>query len=393
MPVAMALSSTVPRQSARAYWLAWLATVTFFAGFYSLLVPLPRYLGAIGLADWQIGFVLGAFGVASLVGRPIAGVASDRFGARQVMLVGAASLAVGALGVPATTSVAVLFLLRVLQAIGYVAFTTAGTALVVSLVAPQERAQRVAVFGAAANVAITLTPAATAALLQVAPVEAGLAAAGGFAVVGGLLALLLPPRIATCAKHQPVGLDTASGVEWAIPRRLWLPMLAAGLLGASFAAFFQFAPILAERRSVSAGVLFGVYGVAIIATRILGGRFLDRFTVARVVMAAAVLMIVAHVVIASTSGLAPLVPATVLLAISGGLWHPALIARHAALLPQAPGRATAAFYVAFDLGLGLGAWLLGVALQLGGLPGLYWTAAALALVVLPLVPRLDRGER
>src|SRR5919199_3687389 len=100
----MAIVSPVPRAPARpaaqVYWLAWLATLTFFAGFYSLLVPLPRYLADAGLPDWQIGLVLGAFGVASLVGRPVAGVAADRFGARAVMLFGAAALAIGALAVP-----------------------------------------------------------------------------------------------------------------------------------------------------------------------------------------------------------------------------------------------------------------------------------------------------
>jgi len=39
----------------RAYWTAWAATVTFFAGFYALLVPLPRYLVAAGLPDWAAG--------------------------------------------------------------------------------------------------------------------------------------------------------------------------------------------------------------------------------------------------------------------------------------------------------------------------------------------------
>src|SRR5262245_7216813 len=89
--------------TATTYWTAWIATVVFFAGFYALLVPLPRYLAEAGLPDWQIGLVLGAFGVASLVGRPVAGVAADRFGARAVMLVGSAALAAGALAVPATT--------------------------------------------------------------------------------------------------------------------------------------------------------------------------------------------------------------------------------------------------------------------------------------------------
>jgi L-amino acid N-acyltransferase len=385
MAISSAAAGTRARAASSPYWVAWLATITFFAGFYALLVPLPRYLAAVDLPDWQIGVVLGAFGVASLVGRPIAGVASDRLGSRGVMFVGAASLALGALGVAATTSVVVLFGLRVLQAVGYVAFTTAGTALVVSLVGPEERASRLAVFGAAANMAISLTPAAIARLLEVAPVEAGLVVAAAFAALGGLLAVLLPTTVVSAASESEI----ARAIEWAIPRRLWLPMLTAGLLGAGFAAFFQFAPILAERRGVSSGLLYAIYGAAILGTRLVGGRLLDRFDVGRVVALAAALMALGHTLIASSNSFAPLVGAAALIAASGGLFHPALIARHAALLPAAPGRASAAFYVAFDLGIGLGSWLFGVALQLAGLPGLYWTAAALALAALPFASLLS----
>jgi predicted MFS family arabinose efflux permease len=384
-----AAAPTAITRASAAYWTAWAATLTFFAGFYALLVPLPRYLAAVGLPDWQIGLVLGAFGIASLIGRPVAGAATDRFGARRVMLVGAASLAVGALLVPTTGATAPLFGLRVLQAIGYVAFTTAGTALVVSLVAPEERGRRLAVFGAAANVAIATAPAVVTMLLDIVPLEAGLFGSGALAIVGGLLAARLPPALTSVATGS-----------WAIPRRLWLPMLAAGLLGAAFAAFFQFAPILAERRGgVSPGALYVVYGVAIIATRFGGGRLLDRLAVGRVVSLAAALIALGHALIAAISALgasagatAVLLAAPILIASGSGLFHPALIAHHAALLPEAPGRATAAFYVAFDLGIGLGSWLFGFALELAGLPGLYWTAAALAALVLPLAPTLTRGD-
>jgi predicted MFS family arabinose efflux permease len=389
----------------------------------------------VGLPDWQIGMVLGAFGIASLVGRPIAGVVSDRVGARPVMLAGAVSLAVGALGVASTANVFVLFGLRVLQAAGYVAFTTAGTALVVSLVAPTEHAGRLAVFGSAANLAISLAPAASAALLEVAPVTAGLVAAAACAALGGALALFLPRTAPTTsisiARRQPftqatparlsffaqrnheasrgASRESASPAKRGSPgdekrhvditnllnleswRHVWLPMLAAALLGAGFAAFFQFAPILADRRGVSSGALYTVYGAAIIATRFCGGGLLDRIRVGRIVGVAAVLMALGHTVIASTDGLAPLLVAAALIATSGGLFHPALIAHHAMLLPDAPGRATAAFYLAFDLGIGLGSWLFGFMLQLAGLPGLYWTAAALTGAVLLLARRLDGG--
>ena len=157
----------------RAYWTAWVATLIFFAGFYSLLVPLPRYLAQIGLPDWQIGMILGAFGVASLLWRTVAGVGVDRWGARRVMVLGAVSLIVGAVCVVLTTSPWCSFVLRLLQAAGYVAFTTAGTALIIQLTPEEERGRRLAIFGAAANVAITLAPAAATALLDVLPLERG----------------------------------------------------------------------------------------------------------------------------------------------------------------------------------------------------------------------------
>jgi predicted MFS family arabinose efflux permease len=221
-------------------------------------------------------------------------------------------------------------------------------------------------------------------LLEVAPLEAGLLAAAALATLGGVLALRLPrpPADAESESTEP------RPIEWTIPRRLWLPMLTAALLGAGFAAFFQFAPILAERRAVSSGLLYTIYGAAIIATRLVGGRLLDRFDVGRVVTLAAVLMVLGLALIAASTSLGALALAAALIAVSGGLFHPALIARHADLLPLAPGRASAAFYMAFDLGIGLGSWLFGVALQLAGLAGLYWTAAVLAAAVVPLAPLL-----
>lgn len=364
----------------RSYWTAWAATVTFFAGFYALLTPLPRYLISVGLPDWQLGLVLGAFGVASLLGRPLAGRATDRWGARPVMLAGAAALLAGALGVGTTASVPLLFGLRLLQAIGYVAFTTAGTGLVVLLTAPEERGRLIAIFGAAANVAITLTPAAVNALLAVAPLQAGFLASAGLTAAAGLMAWQLPAT-------RP-GDAAGGGALWSFPRRLWAPMTAAGLLGAGFVAFFQFAPILAERRAtLDVGWLYGIYGAGLIATRFGAGALIDRLSVAALLSITALLMAGGLGIFAFATAPGWLILATLLIA-AAGLFHPTLIAHHAALLPTAPGRASAAFYVGFDLGLGLGSWAFGLALETGGLPGLYLCAALAALGVLPLAPAL-----
>lgn len=377
-------SSQRPARFDQAYVMVWVATLLFFGAFYTLLVPLPRYLVQVGLADWEIGLVLGAFGVASLLGRPLAGLAADRWGLRPVLLVGALALLLGAVAVPLTRSVAGLFILRLCQAAGYVAFTTAGTALVIRLTAPAVRGQRLAIFGAAANIAITLVPAVTSAVLVAAPPTAAFYASGLLALIAGGLALRLP---------APDGEHNAGAAQHGPLQQLLLPMLAAALTGAGFAAFFQFAPLLAERRGgITAGLLYTIYGLGIIAVRLLTGPLLDRWSIKRTLTLAACLLS------GGLGGLAlggpPVITAaaTVLIAVGSGLSHPALLAHHAALLPTAPGRASAAFYLGFDLGIGLGSILFGIVLELGGLRGLYSTAALLTMAVVPLALLLTRQQ-
>lgn len=369
----------------RGYWTAWAATLLFFGAFYTLLVPLPRYLVEVGLADWELGLVLGAFGVASLVGRPLAGLAADRWGPRPVLLVGALALIVGAVAVPLARHVVPLFVLRLCQAAGYVAFTTAGTALVIRLTPPEVRGQRLALFGAAANVAITLVPAAMSVLLADAPLSAAFFVAGGLALVAGGLALRLDaPTVASGAERQ--------GVVSLWP--LLAPMAVAALFGAGFAAFFQFVPLLAERRAgLTAGAFYTIYGLGIIAARVLTGPLLDRWSIGRTLCVAIGLMVAGLVGLALGGPSVSLGLAAALIAVGSGLSHPALLAHHAAMLPAAPGRASAAFYLGFDLGIGLGSVLFGVALQLAGLRGLYGVAALLVLAALPLVPLLARQRR
>ena len=64
------------------YWTAWSSPLLFFGTFQALPAPIPLYPETIGLPIWQVVFVLGAFGVASVVGRPLAGALNDSLGWR-----------------------------------------------------------------------------------------------------------------------------------------------------------------------------------------------------------------------------------------------------------------------------------------------------------------------
>ncbi len=371
--------------SQRDYKIAWVATFLFFMAYYALIVPLPRYLGAIGLPDWQVGLVLGATAIASLITRPISGVLTDRFGHKRMLLFGAISLTIGAIGVVMTIQIALLFLLRILQALGYVIFTTAGNALVGQLATPAERSQKIAYFGLAANFAMTMTPGAMDTILPwiglLTAFWLGVGLAGGAGNMPGASPPPPPP---------PPPPRLALAEFWRFPRQLWLSIWVSALFGAGFGAYFQYFTILLERRLISSVAVFATYGLSIIATRLLFGRYLDRLGFGRVLAAAALIMAAGLVVAAFGFSLPMLILAAALIAAGGGFFHPMLIAHHVTMLPSRPGWAVACFYFGFDVGIGGGAWILGAALDLSGLTALYLVAALLTLSTLFFIPTLAR---
>jgi MFS family permease len=357
------------------YWLTWNTSLLFFVAFYTLLAPLPLYLAAIGLPDWQIGVILGAFGVASLVGRPLAGLGADRFGPRTIMLCGVFALLLGVVGVSATSNPVLLFVLRLLQATGYVAFTTASNALVVTLAPPAERKSLLTRFGAAANVAMTLTPATVDALLPWLTLNGALGMSALFALICGGLAL----RVQTPPREASTG---AVPLQWGLLRPVFLPMTLAAICGLAFGSFLQFLPLLTERRGgFQSGLIFGIYGAAIALTRLLIARWMDRGDQQLILRIGFLFLALGLGLLAVGQSWIVFVGGAICVAAGSGMQTGLLMNLHVeALPPTARGSAVAFYYLGFDLGIGGGAWLLAPVLQAAGIGGLYASAAGIALL-------------
>ncbi len=362
--------------------LTFISTLLFFVGFYALLVPLPRYLAGVGLQDWQIGLVLGAFGIASLFGRPWAGLAADWLGRRSVMVAGVAAFIAGVIGVLLTTNVLLLMGARTLQALGYVALTTAATARIADLTPPAQRGAAIARFGIAANLAMVTTPAVIDLSLDWLGLWGALTVAICVALMSGVLALLVTDQ----ARPQ---VDSAGQRLWTLPRPILRPWLAAVMLGVGFGVWLQYLPLLTERRQVEpTGVLYALYGIAIILTRLITGPLQDKGKDRLLLMVGFTAMLAGLCLFAFTGRMTTYAPAVILIAISGGILHPLLMTQHVTLMPDAMrGRAVSTFYLGFDLGNGLGVWLLGFALQGWGFTALFGLAALSALTGLAISQR------
>jgi predicted MFS family arabinose efflux permease len=325
--------------------------LSFFCGFYVLFLPLaPAAASRTGSAA-----AVGAFGMASLLGRPVAGRLVDRLGPRIALACGGALLAASAVS-PAAIARAVLGL-------AYVAFSTGLGASVARAAPAGARVVALGWSGVPANAAMALAPALVG-LGTAALTPSALAAALGLSSSAVALAL---PRAAA----QPDLARRAPGCGH-VPASL---LALAGASGVEFAAFAQLAPVALGTRT---GAAFAAYGGAMIAARLCG-----------VPLAAHGRAGLPGAFLAAASGLLALavlppgaaaVAAPLLVAAGLALQHPAILALHVAARPlSSVGTATAGFYVGFDLGIALGGAALSLALDGLGPRGAFLIAAGVAV--------------
>lgn len=354
------------------YLANWASSLLFFAGFYGLVASLPTYLANdCRLTDWQLGTLVGAFGMAAPALRPMSGSLVDRWGPGPAMVAGAAALALGSAAVTLTSRPDLLLALRIVQAFGYASFTTASVARAVAMVPPGRRGAALALLGTAASVAVAVTPFAIA--FVAGPARAGPLLASAALIAGAGLASL------AIAGRRPRAGPTAAYGGFRPARGLRGPMAAAFCLGVGFGAFLQFLPLLEGRRGIRpAGVGYAAYGATIILTRlsVACGSRPTSLSQGR-----------GLAFLASSAGLCVLAAATnvgsvalgaALVAAGSGVLHPGLIDECVGrLAPDRSGQAVASFYLAFDLGIGGGAWLITPALRHAGVGGAYLAAAAL----------------
>ncbi|NNL14593.1 MAG: MFS transporter, partial [Acidimicrobiia bacterium] len=112
----------------------------------TLVAPiLPLYAREFGVSRTAAGALISAFAVARLVFDVVGGVASDRVGARRVMLAGAVLLTASSIGAAVAPSYAFLLVARVLEGFGSAAFATAAMKLII-ITTDRERLGRTMAF-------------------------------------------------------------------------------------------------------------------------------------------------------------------------------------------------------------------------------------------------------
>ena len=374
----------------RAFALLCSAEFLGYAQHFSLQPALPLYITQLGGSPLIVGLVIAAFGVTSVISRPIIGYWVDRWSDSGMMILGMVGQALSILFCFLPFSAAVI-VSNALRGIGWSSMAAAGYTLLATAAPPARRGEASGYFGGVQSSATILFPAVALWIIDApfggfrAVFVLAMALALGGAAAAGVLSRAAPRR-------NDNTLLAASAPWWReIITVVDRPILSAALLiftlNLSLPCFSSFVVLYARELGVSH---FAWYYVAVGATSALGrpllGRLSDKLGARRSLIIAFGLETTALLIMPLATTLGGVI-------LSGVLWFMGAAIGGARIMSlaieQAPterrGRAMASFSTAFPLSNGIGAFIDGLIVDLAGYRWMYTIAGLLCATGLLLI--------
>jgi MFS family permease len=359
-------------------------TFVLHAATYLLNTQLPLHLLTLGGSLAHVGWLFAVTTLVGLVLRPQVGGWTDRYGARAVMLPGAAALVLTMLVLPLARTPLAVITLMVGLGIANALISTTGSIVVANESPVDRRGESLSLFYVFSSAGVALGPAIGFALADLGGIRLNFAVALGLSLVTGALALTL--RTAPGNPAAPGGL----GRPWsrhALPASLSLVIITAG-----HATVYAFLPMYAATGGLgSAAWFFPLMSAFTIANRLVLRRASDRFGRAPVLVPAIILLALGNVVLAAPPTTLSLVAGAALLGSGNSMLYPTLIALVVDRTPLAErGRAIGTLSGAWDVGVSIGSPLISLLVQAHGYSAGFLASAftiALGLVTFLIIER------
>lgn len=355
----------------------------WIAASFSSFVLLPLFISEHGGSAADIGIIMGAFSLSSVICRPWASEMVDRIGRKRSFTIG--SLLMTLLPVcyllfqgKLSSFYVPLLLVRILHGVGFAICITAAFTYAVDIIPKHRLNEGIGVFGISGLAAMAVGPVFGEFILRTFDFSTFFLTATGAAVLGFLFHLPFPE---TYRNFKGSGKEGVSFFAVLGKGRIITVALLAFLFGFGLAGATSFVTPFAHEKGLSfISLYFIAYSSAAILTRLFGGRVADRAGEGRVIPFALI----------TTGGgllLLLLLNGNVLLALSGfmtgfghGFLYPSLSVLAIREQPaEIRGKVTGIFTGSVDAGIFVGSIVLGYVAEYAGFHMLF-LCAGLALL-------------
>jgi MFS family permease len=373
--------------------LASLAVFVAMAGLGVISPLMPYYAGALGASGIVLGLLFAAFPLARGIFSPYAGALSDREGRRWFVVAGLLAFAAISALYPFAAGVVPLFVVRFLHGAAAAVVITVAMASIAESADDDKEGEAMGVFHTAIYLGMATGPFIGGVISEAAGIPEAFYTMAALAAVAGIAAVALPagrPRPPAPGLTHPFLTIAADR-----PMAGILVFRAVHALGRG--SILAFVPLFAHARGIGpemVGLLLFVHILVIAVLQMPSGRLADRVPRPPLVLAGSLVSSVALLAVPFTDSFVPL-----LLACSATSLGTALSMPAAAVMAVDQGKkwgvgaSLGVFNTAFSAGMIASPLISGLALDLFGTVGVFWTAGLIGLAGSAVFFLFSWGER
>lgn len=347
--------------------------VNFFMFFAFQLFPsaLPPYLKSLGAPDGILGLLQGVITIATLLVRPFAGLALDRYGRKGLFIAGLVGMMLSTAAYRFFPVVAIIFVIRFTHGMVWGLSNTACSTVASDSIGKERFAEGMGYFSLASSIAMAIAPA----------IALSLGMRNN--VLLALIFLVFSLGLALLIKYQK-GSDTKEIKKKAAlyAKESILPSVIMFLIMITFGSIMTFLALYGAEKSIKGvGLFFTVYAVSMLVTRPFLGRLVDRKGFGAGIWPGVVLIPVALLILSVSSSLLAFLACAFFYGIGIGAAQSSLQTMAIVKVPKdRTGAANATFFTGFDGGIGMGAVLAGVISAVMGYGGMFAFMAVFPLL-------------
>jgi MFS family permease len=352
-----------------------------FLTFYSLMVTFAGYtMDRFHASQSTAGLAASIFVLGAVIVRPVAGKTITSVGHKKMLVISLVLFLLASISYQQVSSLSILFLVRLVHGIAFGIATTATGAIAAEIIPNERRGEGTGYFSMSMNLAMAFGPFIGLMITQYFNDSMMFIAATIFSIIAILAALLsrVPkvPRLIQQQKEK-TGLTFSDFFErTAIPISLLM-----GLGGFIYSSLLTFLTSYAQEIDLvsAASFFFVMYAVFLLISRPFTGVWFDKYGDNVIMYPSIALFACGYLLLSLTQVSILLLAAGALIGVGFGTFQSSTQA--IAVKNSPPHRislATSTYFTFYDLGIGVGPFVLGLIIPFTGFRGLYLAMAILA---------------
>jgi MFS family permease len=346
-----------------------------FVSVFAILVPaIPIYLSKFEAREAEIGFLVGILSFSSLILRPIVGNALLHTPEKKLMITGALFYVFSSIAYLWAPPFWPFLAVRIFQGIALALFNTAIFTLIANTTPETHRGQLISYFYLSGNISFAMGPYFGLVLINRYNFVILFLVCTGLSLCSLLITAKLGKREVIPVQKQPLKIRTVLS-RGALP-----PSIIAFMLNIIWGALTAFFPLYALVHGVSnPGIFFVFLAVTLILGRTLGGKLLDIYDRKKVIIPCLSAIIIALAILTFSTTLSMFILVAVVLGTGWSLLYPSLMIYAIKYAGSDRGPAMGTFTGLADLGVCIGPMIMGIIIQRGSYPIMFFCLVLIAV--------------